>query len=87
MTVIDGLILVPLIPAAPIVVTWWLPWEKWLWDKAPKRMLGPYLCYVTFVAWHFQLHWWAVLSSAISALIVSIAAIREVTHGTRNEEP
>jgi hypothetical protein len=86
MTVVDGLILAPLIPAVPIIITWWLPWEKWLWDKVPKKVLGPYLWYGTFVAWHFKLHWWAILGFAIWALIVSIAAINEMG-GKRNKEP
>jgi hypothetical protein len=86
MTVVDGLILIPLIPAAPIIITWWLPWERWLWDKVPKKILGPYLCYATFTAWHFNLHWWAVLSLAIWALIVMVVTFREADHEKHDGE-
>lgn len=77
MTVVDWLILVPLIPAAPNVIAWWLPWERWIWNKVPKKILGPYLCYATFAAWYFKLHWWAVLGCAVWALIVLIETLRD----------
>ena len=80
MTALDVLILLPVLPAAPVIITWWLPWEKWLWEKVPKKVLAPYLCYLTFVAWHFRLHWWAVLGAAVWAFLVGIAAIKEAKH-------
>ena len=77
MTVVDWLILVPVIPAIPIIITWWLPWEGWLWKKVPKKILAIYLCYMTFVAWHFELQWWAVLGLGIWALIVVLETFKE----------
>jgi hypothetical protein len=50
MSTLDVLILIPLIPAAPLVITWWLPWERWLSEEVPKYLLGPYLLYAAFAA-------------------------------------
>ncbi len=86
MTVVDWLILAPLIPAAPVIITLWLPWEKWLWEKVPKKILGPYLCYATFVAWHFKLDWWAVLTLGIWALMAMIVAFRGTNRGDHDKE-
>ena len=43
MSTVDVLIAFPLIPLFPTLATWWLPWERWLWSKVPKWILGPYL--------------------------------------------
>src|SRR5579863_6730046 len=57
---LDVLILVPVIPLVFILVTCWLPWERWLsWDELPNRILGPYLLYAAFAAWHVKLPWWS----------------------------
>ena len=61
MSNVDVLLLIPLIPALPVVVIWWLPWERWLPKRIPKVILGLYLLYAGFVAWHFRLRWWSVL--------------------------
>jgi hypothetical protein len=86
MTVVDWLILVPVIPAAPIIITWWLPWERWLWDKVPKKILGLYLFYMTFVAWHFEFHWWVVLGLGIWALIVVLETFKVANHERHDGE-
>ena len=86
MTVVDWLILVPLIPATPIIITWWLPWERWLWEKVPKKILGLYLCYITFVAWHFEFRWWAVLAFGLWALIVVRETFKEPNHEKHDGE-
>jgi hypothetical protein len=62
---VDVLILLPLIPLAPVVVTWWLPWETWIPKKVPKYVLGPYLLYAAFAAWHFKLEVFVVILLAI----------------------
>jgi hypothetical protein len=62
---VDALILVPIIPLAPVVVTWWLPWETWIPKKVPKYLLGPYLLYAAFAAWHFKLEAFVVILLAI----------------------
>jgi hypothetical protein len=77
MSTLDMLILIPLIPAAPIVITWWLPWERWLFDELPKYLLGPYLLYAAFVAWHFKWEWWIVLILAAPGTVLSVIAIFE----------
>jgi hypothetical protein len=38
---VDVLIVIPLIPRAPVVITWWLPWESWIPKKIPQYVLGP----------------------------------------------
>ena len=67
---IDLLIAIPLIPAAPVVITWRLPWEQWLPNKLPKLFLGRYLLYAAFAAWHFKLDWWAVVLIALLGVVV-----------------
>jgi len=61
MSTVDVLIAVPLIPLFPVLATWWLPWERWLWSKVPKWILGPCLLYASFAAWHFDMPWWVCL--------------------------
>ena len=70
MSAIDIAILIPVIPLFPFVVTWWLPWEKWIpWGNIPKRLAAPYLFYVAFTAWHFHMDWWFI------ALIVFLGGV------------
>jgi len=74
----DTLILVPLMPLAPVLVTWWLPWEKWIpWGDIPKFFLGPYALYAAFVAWHFKLDRWAVAVAALIGTVLSVWAVIE----------
>jgi len=78
MTVLDIIILLPLIPLFPFLVTWWLPWERWNgWSKLPKALVGPYLLYCAFAAWHFHLHWWAVLIVGVWGAAVCIAGAKQ----------
>ena len=58
MSTIDVLILLSLIPLGPVLVTWWLPWERWFFKNLPQKILGPYLLYATFGAWHFKWELW-----------------------------
>jgi hypothetical protein len=75
---LDVLVLVPLIPVAPIVITWWLPWERWIpWGKLPKAVLGPYLLYASFAAWRFGLSWWLVLGVGLVGTVLSVIAVLE----------
>ena len=37
----SAFIVIPLIPRAPVVITWWLPWESWIPKKIPQYVLGP----------------------------------------------
>lgn len=54
MSFVDVLVFIPLIPLIPVVITWWLPWARWLPRKLPKYLLGPYLFYAAFAAWYFR---------------------------------
>ena len=74
---VNVLVFIPLIPALPVLVTWYLPWERWLPEKVPMRFLGPYLLYCGFAAWYFEMPWWAVSLAAIFGVIASAAAVRE----------
>jgi hypothetical protein len=66
---IDVLILLPLIPLAPVLVTWWLPWETWISKKVPKHVLGPYLLYPAFAGWHFKLEPFVVILLVIFGVV------------------
>jgi hypothetical protein len=72
---LDILILIPLIPAAPVVITWWLPWGKWIFDEVPKYLTGPYLLYAAFTAWHFKCEWWFIILLAAAGMVLSVLAI------------
>jgi len=75
---LDVIILLPLLPIAPIYITWWLPWERWTpWGKLPKAVLGPYVLYAAFAAWHFQFPWWLVLGVALGGTVLSAVAVFE----------
>jgi hypothetical protein len=83
MSNVDVLLLIPLIPALPVVVTWWLPWEVWLPKRVPKLLLGLYLLYAAFAALHFKLPWWCVLASAGYGTVALISSI----HGKADTGP
>jgi len=78
MSPLDILILAPVLPLAPVLITWWLPWEKWIpWGKLPKAILGPYVLYLSFAAWHFDISKWFVFPALIVGLVLSVMAIFE----------
>jgi hypothetical protein len=81
MSIVDWLIVAPAIPAAPVFITWWLPWEKWIpWDRLPKSVLGLYLIYLSFVFCHFDTHfahWWCYVWLAVVGVMLLVIAIRE----------
>jgi hypothetical protein len=86
MSTIDCLILAPAIPAIPVFVTWYLPWERWIpWKKLPKAVVGPYALYLFFVAFHFddnRRYWWLYYGwLAIAGVVVSIMAVVEKVEG------
>jgi hypothetical protein len=72
---LDVLIWISLAPLLPIVVTWWLPWEKWLPERIPKYILGPYLIYAAFMAWHFKCDWFVVVVVAALGLLCVFGAV------------
>ena len=78
MTTVDVLIAIPVIPLVPIFITWWLPWERWIpWGKLPKLVLGPYVLYAGFAAWHFHTSDWFVLIVVVVGLILTVAGAVE----------
>lgn len=78
MSALDVLVLLPLIPALPILVTWWLPWEKWVpWEKIPKAFFGPYIFYGAFASWYFRFDRWITLIAIVWGVILCILAVRE----------
>lgn len=83
MTTLDILIAIPVIPLAPIVITWWLPWERWIpWGKLPKIVLGPYVLYAGFAAWHFHASAWVVLIVIVAGGILTIMGAVEKASAT-----
>lgn len=81
MSTVDVLILVPLVPIAPLLVTWWLPWERFLFENVPQKISGPYLLYASFAAWHFKLELWAViLIGAVGGGCCVAALVKEYTN-------
>lgn len=81
---VDVLIFIPVIPAIPVIATWPLPWERWIPKRVPKSILGPYLLYLSFAAWHF--HWpsWMILVGAVMGIFVSAAAVVDALSEPRN---
>jgi len=79
MTTVDVLIAIPVIPLVPIFLTWWLPWERWIpWAKLPKLVLGLYVLYAGFVAWHFHFsNWFVLVVIAAGAILTVIGAVEE----------
>jgi RsiW-degrading membrane proteinase PrsW (M82 family) len=78
MTTRDVIVFVPLVPAMPVIATWWLPWERWLPKYVPKKILGPYLLYASFAAWYFAMPWWVVLIALVFGAVLSVIAIVEI---------
>jgi hypothetical protein len=72
---VDVLIFIPLIPAIPVIATWFLPWERWIPDKIANKIIGPYLLYWAFAIWHFKQLWWAVLLVGLMGIAISAAAL------------
>jgi hypothetical protein len=64
MSLLDQLLLAPLWPFFVLAATWWLPWEQWIPWIELRSVLGPYLLYASFVAWHFKIAWWITLGAA-----------------------
>jgi hypothetical protein len=75
---VDVLIFIPLIPAIPVVATWFLPWERWIPRKVPNKITGPYLLYCSFAVWHFKQSWWLTVIIALLGIGACVAALFEV---------
>jgi hypothetical protein len=78
MKTLDVLILILALPALAVLVTVWLPWERWIpWARLPRLILGPYVLYVAFVAWHFRLPGWLAASLFLLGLGIIVIGIVE----------
>ena len=76
---LDVLVFIPLIPAVPVIATWFLPWEDWIPKKIPKRIIGPYLLYGAFALRYFKMDWWVVVVIALWGIgVCAIAAYEYV---------
>ena len=76
--IVDVLIFIPLIPAIPVIATWFLPWQRWIPKKIPKKIIGPFLLYCAFAIWHFKQPWWIVSMAGLGGIAVSAVAIFEL---------
>jgi hypothetical protein len=74
---LDVIVTILLIPAFPILITWFLPWERWIPKLVPKKIIGPYLIYSGFAAWYFGLPVWLDVCVALFGSIVFVIAIVE----------
>lgn len=72
---VDVLIFIPLIPAFLVLAAWPLPWERWIPRRVPKSILGPYLLYCSFAAWHFRGPSWMILLAAASGVVASAMGV------------
>jgi len=72
MTTLDVLFAIPVIPLVPVFITWWLPWGWIPWGKLPKIVLGLYVLYAGFAAWHFHFSGWFVLLVVVAGAILTI---------------
>jgi len=83
---VDALIFIPVIPAIPIIATWFLPWEHWIPKRIPKSIIGPYLLYCSFAAWHFWGPWWVTLLVALLGTVVSAMGVFDIWKAKRLEQ-
>ncbi len=72
---IDVLVFIPLIPVIPFG---WLPWERWIPDKAFSKIIGPYLLYCAFAVWHFKLSVWGVWTIGLMGVAFSAVPVFEL---------
>jgi Protein of unknown function (DUF3592) len=75
---VDVLIFIPLIPAIPVIATWFLPWERWIPRKVPNKVIGPYLLYCAIAVWHFKEPWWLILFITLWGIVVCVLAFFDV---------
>jgi hypothetical protein len=84
--ILDVLIFIPLIPALPVIATWFLPWERWIPKKIPNAFIGPYLIYCSFAIWHFKQQWWLIMFIASWGIVVCVLAVFDVRKARQLKE-
>lgn len=92
LTVLDGFILLPLLPLFPVLLgclffSWDLSWEFWLWKNIPKWVSGPYLLYCAFGFWHFHAPSWSVLLVALTGAAICALALHDGRKRRSQAEP
>jgi hypothetical protein len=83
---LDVLIFIPLIPALPVIATWFLPWERWIPRKIPNVFIGPYLIYCSFAIWYFKQPWWFIVLVALWGIVVCVLAVFDVRKARQIKE-
>ena len=83
---VDILIFIPLIPAIPVIATWFLPWERWIPRKIPNRIIGPYLLYCAFAVWYFKQSQWLIVGIALWGIVVCVIAFFDVRKSRQSRE-
>jgi hypothetical protein len=71
MSVLDVIVLIPVLPVVRVLANWAFsskPWNPLI--KVPKIVVGPYVLYLSFVAWYGDFHWWFVLLLASGATLL-----------------
>jgi len=82
MTTLDVLIAVSLIPLVLLVIALWFdPVSRFPWHKIPELVLGPYVLYAAFAAWHFHASHSFVLVVTIVGVGLTIMGVVEKASG------
>lgn len=84
--IVDVLIFIPLIPAVPVIATWFLPWERWIPKRIPKTIIGPYLLYGSFAAWHFRMSSWFILLLAAWGIVLWATVVPHIWEAIRRKQ-
>jgi hypothetical protein len=72
---VDVLVFIPLVPAIPVIATWFLPWERWIPRKVPNKIIGPYLLYCAFAVWYFTQPWLLIAVITFWGIVVCVMAV------------
>jgi hypothetical protein len=83
---VDVFVFLPLIPAIPVIATWFLPWERWIPRKIPNKIIGPYLLYCAFAVWHFKQPRWIAVFISLWGIVVCVMAFFDVRKSTQLRE-
>jgi hypothetical protein len=83
---VDVLVFIPLIPAIPVIATWFLPWERWIPRKVPNKIIGPYLLYCAFSVWYFKQPLWLIVGIGLWGIVVCVMAFFDLRKSIRLRE-
>ena len=71
------LIVIPLLPLVPLVMTWFLPWETWIPKNFSKWFIGPYFLYAAVALWHFHFSRFIELAFLVFGVVSLALALEE----------